>query len=56
MKTIRLNADVDAEAVRRLKHLIVDEGITFTTWLRRQIDEYVAEKEPKPKRRKGKEA
>ena len=27
---------------------------TFTDWLRRQIDAYLAEKEPKPKRRKGK--
>jgi hypothetical protein len=28
--------------------------MTFAEWLRRQIDAYLAEKEPKGKRRKGK--
>lgn len=37
MAKIRLNADVDAELVRPLQHLLVDEGITFAEWLRQQI-------------------
>ncbi|GAB4371907.1 MAG: hypothetical protein Kow00128_20260 [Deltaproteobacteria bacterium] len=52
MKVVRLNADVEVDAARRLRHLLLDEGITFATWLRRQIDAYVAEREPKGKRRK----
>ena len=32
------------------------EGITFSEWLRRQIDAYLAEKEPKARRFKRKEA
>ena len=47
MVKIRLNADVDGEQVKRLRHALVDEGITFSEWLRRQIDAYLAEKEPK---------
>jgi hypothetical protein len=46
---IRLNADVEDETVKRLRHVLVDEGITFTDWLRRQIDAYLKEKEPKRK-------
>jgi hypothetical protein len=53
---IRLNADVDDDKARRLHHLLVDEGITFAAWLRVQIDQYLAAKEPKGKRRKGKGA
>jgi hypothetical protein len=34
----------------------LDDGLSFAEWLRRQIDQYLAEKEPKGKRRKGKEA
>jgi hypothetical protein len=52
---VRLNADVDVETAKRLKHLLVDEGTTFSDWMRRQIDAYLAAKEPKQKRRKGKE-
>lgn len=39
----------------RLFHVLLDEGITFSEWLRQQIDSHLAEKEPKGKRRKGKE-
>ena len=52
---IRLNANVDEEQAKRLKHTLVDEGISFSEWLRRQIDRYLAEKEPKGKK-KGKGA
>ena len=47
METVRLNADVDVETAKRLKHILVDEGSTFSEWLRRQIDEYVGKKEAK---------
>ena len=52
---IRLNANVEEEQAKRLKHALVDEGISFSAWLRDQIDAYLAEKEPKGKKnqRKG---
>lgn len=50
METVRLNADVDAEAARRLRHVLLDERRTFTAWLRQQIDEYVEKKKPKGKK------
>ena len=53
---IRLNADVDVETYKRLKHALVEDRLSFATWLRWQIDSYLAEKEPKGKRRKGKES
>ncbi len=53
---IRLNADVDEELVKRLRHALVDEGITFAEWLRRQIDTYLAGNELRKKRlKRGKE-
>ncbi len=52
---VRFNADVDVETAKRLRHILVDEEITFSDWLRQQIDAYLAEKEPRPKRRKRKE-
>ena len=53
---VRLNAEVDEDRRRRLYHALLDDGLSFAEWLRRQIDQYLAEKEPKGKRRKGKEA
>ena len=52
---IRVNAMIDEEKQRQLYHLLVDERITFSEWLRRQIDEYIEAKKPKAKR-KGKGA
>ena len=52
----RLNADVSDELRKRLLHALVDEDISFAEWLRRQIDQYLVEKEPKGKKRKGKGA
>lgn len=49
---IRLNANVDEEQAKRLKHVLVDEGISFSEWLRRQIDGYLAEKESKAAKRR----
>ena len=53
---IRLNANVEEEQAKRLKHALVDEGISFSEWLRRQIDQSLAEKEPKRKKKPGKGA
>jgi hypothetical protein len=53
---IRVNAMIDEEKQRKLYHLLVDERVTFSDWLRRQIDAYLTEKEPKRKRRKEREA
>jgi len=50
----RLNAEVDEETRRKLYHALLDEGISFAEWLRRQIDAYLEKKEPKGKQRKGK--
>jgi hypothetical protein len=52
---VRLNAEVDEERRRRLYHALLDDGLSFAEWLRRQIDSYLAEKEPKGKKkpRKG---
>ena len=44
MAMVRLNADVDDNLVKRLRHVLVDEGLTFSEWLRRQIDAYLFEK------------
>ena len=41
----RLNANVEEGLAKRLKHFLVDEGISFSEWLRRQIDQYLAGKE-----------
>ncbi|MBE0568496.1 MAG: hypothetical protein IH577_02315 [Deltaproteobacteria bacterium] len=49
---IRVNAMIDEEKQRQLYHLLVDERITFSEWLRRQIDQYIEAKEAKTKQRK----
>ena len=51
MSLVRLNAEVDDERRRRLYHVLLDDGLSFTEWLRRQIDTYLAEKEPKGKKK-----
>jgi len=49
---IRVNAMIDEEKQRQLYHLLVDERITFSEWLRRQIDRYIEAKDPKTKQRR----
>ena len=56
MGMIRVNAMIDEEKQRRLYHLLVDQRVTFSEWLRRQIDQYIEANEPKGKGRKGKGA
>lgn len=58
MGSVRINAVIDEERKLRLFHALLDDRISFTEWLRRQIDSYLAEKEPKgrTKRKPGKGA
>jgi hypothetical protein len=53
---VKVIALVDEEQRRALYHCLLDEDLSFAEWLRRQIDQYLAEKEQKVKRRKRKEA
>ena len=55
-KELRVNAVLDPGTKKRLYRVLLEEDLTFSAWLRDQIDTYLAEKEPKAKRRKGKEA
>ena len=50
MNVVRLNAEVDEERRRRLYHVLLDDGLSFTEWLRKQIDAYLASKETKGKK------
>jgi len=45
--TVRVNVLIGKEQRRRLFHVLLDEGISFSEWTRRQIDAYLKEKEPK---------
>ena len=54
-KEIRVNAVLDPNLKKRLYRVLLEEDLTCSEWLRRQIHGYLAEKEPKGKRRKGKE-
>ena len=53
---IKVIARMDRKKKIRLFHVLLDEGTTFSAWLRNQVDAYLAEKEPKGKKNKGKEA
>ena len=48
---VKLIALVDEEQRKRLYHILLDEGVSFAEWLRRQIDAYTKAKEPKGKRK-----
>ena len=54
VKGRRLLADLEPELKKRLFRILLEEDLTFTDWLREQVNAYLAEKEPKGKR-KGKE-
>ena len=51
-KEIRVNAVLDPGMKKRLYRVLLEEDLTFSEWLRRQIDAYLAEKEPKKGRGK----
>jgi hypothetical protein len=53
-ETVRVNVLIGKEQRRRLFHVLLDEGQSFSEWTRKQMDAYLAEKEPKGKQRKGK--
>ena len=53
---VRLNANVEEELAKRLKHALVEEGISFSGWLRKQIETHLAEKEKTARRRRGRGA
>jgi len=48
----RVNAFLDPDLKKRLYRVLLEEDLTFSDWLRRQIDAYLAEKEPKGKLRR----
>ena len=50
---IKVIARMDRKKKIRLFHVLLDEQRTFSAWLRDQVDSYLAEKEPKGKK-KGK--
>ena len=52
---IKVIARMDRKKKIRLCHLLLDEGTTFSAWLRGQVDAYIEAKEPKAKRRKARE-
>ena len=45
----RLNAEVDEATRRALYHALLDDGLTFAEWMRRQIDAYLAERRTRPR-------
>jgi len=53
---IKVIARMDRKKKIRLFHVLLDEGRTFSAWLREHVDAYLQEKEPKGKGRKRKEA
>jgi hypothetical protein len=53
VKEIRVNAVIDPHLKKRLYRVLLEEDLTFSDWLRRQIGAYLVEKEPKGKRTKG---
>lgn len=53
MGMVKVIANIDEDQKLRLYHVLLDEKITFSDWLRKQIDAYLEEKEPKRRRRKG---
>jgi len=53
---IMVIARMDRKKKIRLFHVLLDEQRTFSAWLRDQIDAYLAEKEPKGKKKQRKGA
>ena len=53
-KEIRVNAVLDPNLKKRLYRVLLEEDLTFSDWLRRQIGAYLREKEPKVHTRRKK--
>jgi len=47
---VRVSVLIGREQRRRLFHILVDEEQSFSSWVRRHIDAYLEEKEPKGKK------
>ena len=47
----RLNAEVDVATRRALYHALLDDGLSFAEWMRRQIDAYLAEHRKQSRKR-----
>ena len=56
VKGRRLLADLEPELKKRLFRILLEEDLTFTDWLRSQVEAYLAEKEPKGKKKQRKGA
>jgi hypothetical protein len=54
VKGTRVLAEIDPNLKKRLFRVLLEEDLTFSDWLRKQIEAYLKKKEPKGKRRKGK--
>jgi hypothetical protein len=52
----RVNVLIPDEMHKTLRVKLAEDGANFSDWLRARITEYVGEKEPKGKQRKGKRA
>lgn len=46
----RLNAEVDEVTRRALYHALLDDDLSFSDWIRGQIENYIAERRTKPTR------
>ena len=55
-EVVRVNVLIGKEQRRKLFHVLLDEGVSFSEWTRRQIDQYLTEKEPRGKMKPRKEA
>jgi plasmid stability protein len=51
----QINAKIPDEMHRALRVRLAENGELYSDWLRARITEYLKEKKPKGKRRKGKE-
>jgi hypothetical protein len=50
---VRVNVLLGREQRRRLFHVLLDANLSFSEWVRQQVDAYLEKQEPKGKR-KGK--
>ena len=53
MGMVKVIASIDENQKRRRYHVLIDEGITFSDWLRKQFEGYLKEMEPKKSGRGG---
>ena len=49
---VKVIARIDRKKKVRLYHVLLDDGVTFSEWLRKQIEEYLVKKEAQDSRLK----